>query len=85
MKTLRKFTPNRWNWSEKVGKWVYVTLKGSKRIYTYQIEPPEEFIDLTNKMKSLNDELMASNDPDQKNDIFKELQKLANLMQAMRR
>ena len=82
---MRKFTPNRWNWSERAGKWVYVTLKGKRRLYTYQLEPPQEFLDLTLKMKKLNEDLMSSQNYDQKNNIFKELQKLANLMQTMGR
>ena len=52
----RLFTPNRWNWSQKVGKWVYVTItKDGKRKYQYQLEPPQEFIELTKRMKKLNE------------------------------
>ncbi len=82
---MRKYTPNRWNWSERAGKWVFVALKAGKRIYNYQLEPPPEFIELTMRMKSLNEKLMLSESHDQKNDIFKELQKLANQMQTMGR
>jgi len=82
---LRTFTIDRWNWSERAGKWVYVTLKNGKRKYSYQLEPPQEFIDLTMKMKSINEKLMNSQDQNTKETLFKELQKLAKQMQRMGR
>ena len=82
---MRTFTIDRWNWSERAGKWVYVTLKNGKRKYSYQLEPPQEFIDLTMKMKSINEKLMNSQDQNTKETLFKELQKLAKQMQRMGR
>ena len=82
---MRKYTLDRWNWSEKAGKWVYVTKKGGKRKYTYQLEPPPEFIELTNQLQVINQQIMSSPDQDIKEDLFKELQDIANKMQMMGR
>ena len=76
---MRKFTLNRWNWSQKAEKWVYVTTEEGKRKYIYQIEPPQEFIDLTMEMKKLNEKLMEIEDPDENKKLFLER------MQTMRR
>ena len=82
---MRTYTLDRWNWSEKAGKWVYVTKKGRKRIYTYQLEPPPEFVELTKKLQLINQEIMASPDQDIKENLFRELQDIANNMQMMGR
>lgn len=82
---MRKFTLNRWNWSQKAEKWVYVTTEEGKRKYIYQIEPPQEFIDLTMEMKKLNEKLMEIEDPDENKKLFLELMKISERMQTMRR
>lgn len=83
---MRNFTPNRWNWSEKARKWVYVVQnKNGKRSYAYQLEPPKEFIDLTMELKKINDKLMGTEDPDENERLFRELMKISDRMQAMRK
>ncbi|UCC18631.1 MAG: hypothetical protein JSV62_11050 [Promethearchaeota archaeon] len=80
----RLFTPNRWNWSQKAEKWVYVKInKDGKRFYKYQLEPPQEFIELTNKMKILNEKLLETTDPEENAKIFNELIKVSQKMQDM--
>ena len=82
----RLFTVGRWNFSDKAGKWVYVEInKDGKRKYRYQIDPPQEFIDLTNKMKELNERLLESVDPDENAKIFNELIKVSKKMQEIGR
>ncbi|MFX1418256.1 MAG: hypothetical protein ACFE9N_04970 [Promethearchaeota archaeon] len=80
----RLFTPNRWNWSQKAEKWVYIEItKDGKRIYKYQLEPPQEFINLTNRMKILNEKLLNTLDPEENSKIFNELMKVSQKMQDM--
>ncbi|KKN10232.1 hypothetical protein LCGC14_1038650 [marine sediment metagenome] len=80
----RYFTPNRWNWSQKAEKWVYIELteSGNKK-YTYQVEPPQEFIDLTVRMTNLNEKLLKATNPEVKEKIFNDLTKLSKKMQNM--
>ena len=82
----RKLTLNRWNWSQEKGKWVYIELneKGGKQ-YFYQIEPPQEFIDLTLKIKNLNERLLKTNNPEENDRIYEEMMKTAKKMQCMRK
>jgi len=80
----RTFTPGRWNYSQKCQKWVYVTLnKNGKRKYKYQIEPPEEFIKLSEKLRKLNILQANTADPEENMKLFNEMKKLAEKMQAM--
>ncbi|MFW9988068.1 MAG: hypothetical protein ACFFC3_05390 [Candidatus Odinarchaeota archaeon] len=80
----RLFTTNRWNWSQKAEKWVYVELTNSgKKKYHYQVEPPKEFIELTIKMKELNEKLLNTSDPEENTKIFNELMKVSQKMQEM--
>ena len=80
----RYFTPNRWNWSQKAEKWVFIdiTEKGRK-LYRYQLEPPQEFIDLTFEMKNLNEKLLKTADPKENAKIFKKLMDISKKMQEM--
>lgn len=82
----RKLTPNRWNWSQEERKWVYIELdeKGDNE-YFYQMEPPQEFIDLTLKIKDLNERLLKTNDPEENDRIFDEMMKISKKMQCMRK
>ena len=82
---MRKFTIDRWNWSQKAEKWVYVTNENGKRKYLYQVEPPQEFIDLTMEMKKLNEKLMEIEDPEENIKMFKKLMAISSKMQEMRR
>lgn len=80
----RLFTPNRWNWSQKAEKWVFVEItKGGKRKYQYQVDPPQEFIELTIKMKKLNEKLLNATDPEENTKIFNELMEISQKMQEM--
>ena len=80
----RLFTPGRWNWSQRAGKWLYVEInKDGKRKYHYQIEPPQEFIDLTLKMKKLNEKLLQTIDPVENSKIFSVLMEVSRKMQDM--
>ncbi|MFX0034866.1 MAG: hypothetical protein ACFE9I_04400 [Candidatus Hermodarchaeota archaeon] len=80
----RLFTPNRWNWSQKAEKWVYVRInKEGKREYLYQIEPPKEFVNLTIKIKKLNEKLLETADPDENVKIFNEIIEISKKMQEM--
>lgn len=80
----RLFTPYRWNWSQKAEKWVYVEItKRGKKKYHYQVDPPKEFIDLTIKMKELNEKLLKTADPEENTKIFSELMKVSQKMQEM--
>ena len=80
----RLLTPNRWNWSQKAEKWVYVEItKDGKRKYQYQVDPPQEFIELTIKMKNLNEKLLSVTDPEENTEIFNELIEISQKMQEM--
>lgn len=82
---LRKYTLDRWNWSERTGKWVYVTKKkDGKRQYTYQLEPPKEFIELTMQIKKINDKLMKTEDPNENKKLFLQLIEISRKMQNMK-
>ncbi len=80
----RLFTPGRWNFSSRAGKWVFVEItKDGKRKYQYKVEPPPEFIELTQKMKKLNEKLLKTSDPDENMKIFNELMTISQKMQEM--
>lgn len=80
----RLFTPNRWNWSQIAGKWVYVEItKDGKRKYQYQLEPPQEFIELTKKVERLNEKLLKTTNLEENEKIFNELIKVSQKMQEM--
>jgi hypothetical protein len=80
----RLFTPNRWNWSQKAEKWVYIEISNEgKKKYHYQLEPPQEFIELTKKLKKLNEKLLVTTDPEENSTIFAELMKVSQKMQEM--
>ncbi|MFO8018590.1 MAG: hypothetical protein R6U96_08140 [Promethearchaeia archaeon] len=82
---MRKHGLNRWNWSEKAQKWVYVELdEDGNRKYKYQLEPPQQFVDLTMKIKKLNKKLMKTTDPQKNKKLYRELMKVSKKMQKMR-
>ncbi len=80
---VRQLTLNRWNWSQKDGKWVYIELINGEKKYYYQLEPPKEFLDLTFKIKVLNDKLITCKDPIENDKIFSEMVKISKRMQSM--
>ena len=80
----RKFTPGRWNYSQKCQKWVYVTLSNDgKRNYKYQADPPEEFVKLSEELRRLNIMQAETTDPEENMRLFNIMKKLAEKMQAM--
>lgn len=81
---MRKYALNRWSFSEKACKWVYVTKKKGKRKYIYQLEPPEEFIKLSYKIKEINEKLVASEEEEEIERLFSEMMEISKKMQAIR-
>ena len=80
----RLFTINRWNWSQKAEKWVYIEItKRGRKKYRYQVEPPKEFNELSVKMKELNEKLLKTTDPEENMKLFSELMKVSQKMQEM--
>jgi hypothetical protein len=80
----RLLTPNRWNWSQKAKKWVYVKIKeDGKKKYIYRLQPPHEFVELTKKLNILNEKLLITSDPEENEKVFKELMIVSQKMQEM--
>lgn len=81
----RDLTPNRWNWSQKDGKWVFIKINehGEKIVY-YKNEPPKEFHELALKIKILNEKLILCKDPEENERIFEKMVKFSKRMQCMR-
>lgn len=82
---LRTYGLDRWNWSQKAGKWVFVEIKGKKKIYHYQIDPPREFTELSAKIKKVNEEMIVAQDDEKCEMLYTKLMKLSNQMQTMKR
>ncbi|MFX1288048.1 MAG: hypothetical protein ACFFFY_05785, partial [Promethearchaeota archaeon] len=80
----RELTPNRWNWSQKDNKWVYIESQNNgELIYHYQINPPKEFTELLTKIEFLNNRLVNCKDPEENTKIFREMIKVSRRMQFM--
>ncbi|MHA1671874.1 MAG: hypothetical protein ACTSV5_15075 [Promethearchaeota archaeon] len=83
---MRKLSPNRWNWSEKDKKWVFIeTCKNGKTLYQYRIDPPKEFVNLTYKIKILNEKMIIAKNPEESEKIFNEMMKISKKIQNMRK
>lgn len=83
---MSKFPIDRWNWSDKLGKWVYAEKDENGNIeYTYQIEPPEEFLILTEKLESINKKLMRAKKTQEKMELFEKLMEISKQMNNMRK
>ena len=82
-KNLRYFTLDRWNWSQKAEKWVYVKILDGKRHYTYQIDPPNEFLNLSRELNEINEELMVTTDLEENEKLFKKIMVISKKMQEM--
>lgn len=80
----RGLTPNRWNWSQKDGKWVFIKMNenGEKEWY-YRLDPPEEFNELTLKIKNLNEKLIICKNLEENDKIFDKMMKISKRMQSM--
>ena len=81
---MRKYTLNRWNFSDKAGKWVYVTKEKGKRKYIYQLEPPEEFIKLSYKIKEINEKLVTLEEEEEIERLYNEMMEISKKMQAIK-
>ncbi|MBD3198308.1 MAG: hypothetical protein GF317_24880 [Candidatus Lokiarchaeota archaeon] len=81
---MRNHKLNRWNWSERAKKWVYVALEDGKRKYKYKATTPREFEALSIQIKELNEKLMMEDDFEKNNEIFKKMMLLSQKMQNMR-
>lgn len=82
----RQLTPNRWNWSQDEGKWVFIELNDKgERICHYQLEPPKEFTDLTMKIRLLNEKLITCKNLQENEEIFNKMMKISKRMQCMGR
>ena len=82
---MRTYALERWNWSEKAKKWVFVQNQNGKRSYKYNISPPDEFEELSLQLIDLNQRLMEERDPERNVEIYKELIALSQRMQKMRK
>ena len=80
----RELTPNRWNWSQKDGKWVFIKInENGEKICYYRLDPPEEFNELTLKIKNLNEKLIICKNSEDNDRIFDEMMKISKRMQSM--
>jgi len=82
---MRIHAINRWNWSKRAEKWVYVEIKGGKRKYYYKDNPPQEFNDLVMKIKEINEKMVATTDEGENERLYRELMKISNKLQIMKR
>ncbi|MFX0074085.1 MAG: hypothetical protein ACFE96_01475 [Candidatus Hermodarchaeota archaeon] len=82
---VRELTPNRWNWSQKDNMWVFIESRDGELNYYYQKNPPEEFYELTAKIKVLNDKLIACKDPNENAKIYSQMMRISKRMQSMDR
>ena len=81
---MRTYALQRWNWSDRAQKWVYVQKSNGKRIYKYSIKPPPEFDRLNLQIRDLNQKMMEETDPDKNIALYKQLMLISQRMQAMR-
>ena len=80
----RELTVNRWKWSQKDQKWIFIERDDNGMLlYHYQINPPKEFTDLTMKIKALNDRLIVCKDQKENSKIFDDMMKISKKMQSM--
>ncbi len=81
----RKLTPNRWNWSQKDEKWIFIQQNDDgKELYYYRLDPPKEFIELTMELKELNDVLIITKNPEENAKLFNEMMKISKRLQNMK-
>jgi hypothetical protein len=81
----RELTPNRWNWSQKDGKWVFIKINEyGEKIFYYKTEPPKEFRDLVLKIKNLNEKLILCKNSEENDRIFEQMVICSKKMQCMR-
>ena len=76
----KRFAINRW-----VGEnWVFIELtKNGSKNYYYRKDPPEEFVELTMKIKELNDQLVITKDLEENERIFRQMMKISKRLHQM--
>ncbi len=84
VKIMRKFGIDRWNWSEKAEKWVYVQIRKGKRFYRYKDAPPKEFDNFTLELQDLNRNLLMETDYDKQMRLYRRLILLSRRIQNMK-
>lgn len=82
---MRTHGIDRWNWSIRAGKWVYVDLKNGKREYKYQKETPNEYEILISKIKALNLDLLNEEDPEKNKALYEKMMKLTKQLQVLKK
>lgn len=80
---MRTYGLDRWNWSPKAKKWVYVECKDGKRCYKYRTSTPKEFEDLTHQIKELNRLMLEEEDIDKQDQIYRKLMVLSQRLQKI--
>jgi len=75
----------RWNWSKRAKKWVFVKLKNRKRIYKYQKEAPEEYEELTKQIRLLNLQLLMETDLKNNVEIYRKMIEVSQQLQTMKK
>ena len=73
-----------WKWSMKEEKWVYIEEVDGEKQYTYSDELPNNFKTLSDKLTSLNRQMMKEDDPDRKNSLFKRMMEISKQMNKLR-
>lgn len=81
-----RFGSNRWNYSQEDDEWIFIELTedGVEKYYC-QKEPPAEFMELTMKIKDLNEKLIITKDSEENSRLFKEMTKITKRLQSMPR
>lgn len=81
---MRKFTPNRWNWSQKAEKWVYVRIgEDGKRHYAYSKVPPPQYLKLVKEINRINDIILNSESQEERENLFLQITSLGKQLQSM--
>ncbi len=81
-----RFGSNRWNYSQEDDEWIYIEVtEDGDKIYYCQKEPPLEFIELTMKIKELNEKLIITRDFEENMRLFEEMTKITKRLQSMPR
>lgn len=82
---MRAYMVQRWNWSKRAKKWVFVNLKNGKRVYKYQKEEPKEYEELTSQIRRLNLQLLMETDLKNNVEIYRKMIKVSQQLQSMKK
>jgi hypothetical protein len=80
---MRSYGLDRWNWSPKAKKWVYVEHRQGKRVYKYRESTPQEFENLTDEIFKLNRIMMEEEDAEKQTQLYKKLMILSQKLQQL--